>query len=235
MRSRYQLAKRAYLREINTIRSTYVLLLVGLISLVFVLHFRQVNGTGEVMTEHFKRKDYLLSAEVNSMPNKVPQVLKLKKQFLLINQLKQPYLFLAQRFNTYSYVFALMFPLCSIIAGILGFIIVKKGWDNLTNFYMKSTFLVFFFFSSLFGVLPQVYKTKENIAKNIQKYHEYNALEVEIYNFINDNKGYIAGHKFAQLDSVISGINESIKNKQDLFFDIDIEKVPKDLKPVLNN
>ena len=141
---------------------------------------------------------------------------------------------MAQRFNSYGYSFTIFFAIISIISDILGFLLIKKGWDNTESFYLKASLLIAFFCSTLFGILPNVFSTKENNKNNLTKYNYLGGLQLDIYDLVTDYRGFIKRNTIASLDSLnltISSITECIKENQDIYFDTYNDKVPTDIKP----
>lgn len=192
--------------------------------------FKQSNE----MKKYFKEKDSLMELTINSKKVEIPETIQLKKQFNFISKLKEPYIVTAKKYSSFNYSFSIFFTFFSILTGVIGFVIVKKGWDNVENFYLKTSFLISFFFSTFFGVLPKVLGNEENIKNNVTKYNYYSGLQLDIYTLLNDNKGYLRRNTRQSLDSLnleIYAITENIKENQDLYFNVFIDRVPKEIKP----
>jgi hypothetical protein len=186
------------------------------------------------MRKYFKEKDSLIGLNVNSKKVDVAEAIQLKKQFNIIEKMKEPYIVTAKKYSSFNYSFSIFFTFFSILTGVIGFVIVKKGWDNVDNLYLKISFLISFFFSTFFGVLPKVLGNEENIKNNITKYNFYSGLQLDIYTLINDNKGYLKRNTPQSLDSLnleILSITKNIKENQDLYFNVFIDRVPKEIKP----
>lgn len=188
------------------------------------------NNFAENINEQFKKKDAVIDKAVLGDTSKLPQKIKLKQQYAIAKETKKTYFLMAKSFNSYGYTFTMLLVLSSITSAALGFIVLKKGWDNTHDYYIKAAFIVSFFCTSLFGVLPKVFYNKENTKKNLDKYNYYSQLQIDIYELMQDNKGFIANGELKKLDSCITNINERIKANQDLYFDTDISHVPKDIK-----
>ena len=228
--SRYKLAKLAFEREISYIRVGFVLLLLatifGIFQLASVESAMAANKVGGFMSE----KDSIISASVHAEKSTSPQIVKLKQQYDYIAKIKKSYFYIGRKYNSYGYGFALMFALSSTISAILGFLLVKNGWDNTTSYYLKSSFLVFFFSSTLFGVLPNVFGNEKNANQNYARYNYYCGLQLDIYNLMIKKNEPAFLKKPDTLNHFIYEINNSIKNNQDIYFDTDLDKIPKNTK-----
>ena len=210
----------------------FVHTIVGVLFLFSVYKFQQ---TGDFINDTFKQRDIIIEKAIKADSSKLQEIQKLRELYFTISEIKKSYLFIAQRFNSYGYSFTLFLIIFSIIWGILGFLLIKNGWDNTDNFYLKSSFLISFFCSTLFGILPNVFNTKENTKNNLIKYNYYSGLQLDIYDLVRDNKGLIRRNTTASLDSLnltISSITRNIKENQHLYFDTYIDKVPTDIKPL---
>ena len=207
-----------------------VILLLGLIG-TFRFSTGTFNNFAENINTQFRKRDSIIEKTVLEDKSKLPQKTKLKQQYIIAKETKKTYFIMAKSFNSFGYAFTVLFVISSIASAALAFLVLKKGWDNTESFYLKSAFLIFFFSASLFGILPKVFYNKENTKNNLDKYNYYSQLQIDIYELMQDNKRYIADENYKKLDSCITSINERIKANQDLYFDTDISKVPKDIKP----
>ena len=66
----------------------------------------------------------------------------------------------------------------------------------------------------------------------MERYYYYNGLQIEIYDYLVDNQGFLGRKEYNKIDSFLSATNKAIKNNPDIYFDIDIDKVPKSIKPL---
>lgn len=228
---RLSIFKRAFQRDINIIRSSFVILL--LLSVFILLKFGEFEfgGSAKNIDKYFTQRDSIIDKAVFGDSSNLSQKIKLKEQYAITKEIKKAYFYMAQSFNSFGFSFTMVFVLSSISSAVLGFLVLKKGWDNTENFYLKSAFLVCFFSASLFGVLPKVFFNKENTKNNFDKYNYYSGLQMDIYDLIKDNRRYIIDGKLKSLDSCINIINANIKANQGLYFDTDISNVPKDINP----
>lgn len=226
--------KRAFNEDINILRISYVIFLITTIIGLFYLGLRKAKQPATSIVENFIQRDNIVENAIFSNISKLDMVNQLREQYCIIAEIKQSHLSMAQDFSSYEYASTGAFVVFSIISAILGFLLLRKGWDNTDNFYLKSSFLVVFFFSTLFGVVPSVYNNKANSKSNLAKYNYFSGLQLDIYELIKDNKGFIKRSTPQSLDSLniaITAITKGIKENQDLYFDISIEKVPTDIKP----
>lgn len=213
----------------------FVLFLFGVISFTFFKTEGQFKLAANVISETYKNRDALIEKAINAEKGTTKEILQLKEQYVIITEIKKSYLFIARSYSSYNYSFTIFFILFSIASGVLGFLLLKKGWDNTTSYYLKASFLLVFFCSTLFGVLPKVFDNKENIKNNLIKYNYYSGLQLDVYELIKDNNGYIkdgSQESLSKLNKKISEITKGIKDNQDLYFDIHIDKVPVDAKPL---
>ncbi|MFP5039949.1 hypothetical protein [Parasediminibacterium sp. JCM 36343] len=227
--------KKAFNKDINIIRVLFVALFVGSIGLSFWISKNKYAETAEVVKVAFKLRDSVIEKAILADTSKSQPITKLREQYFAIAEIKKPYFFMAQRFTSYGYTFTIFFALSSILSGILGFLLIKKGWDSTESFYLKASFLIIFFCSTLFGILPNVFNTKENTKNNLTKYNYFSGLQLDIYDLVKDNHGFIKRNTPGSLDSLnltISSITKSIKENQDLYFDTYIDKIPTDVKPL---
>ena len=208
----------------------FIVLLCLFVFILFKSNLDYYKEASDNIAKSLSAKDARIKAEIDGIVDTVAQMKKLKRQFGIIQEIKQPYFSMAMMYGKNGYAFTIVFAVTTLLTAVLSFIIVKKGWDNVTNFYLKSGFLVLFFFSTLFGVLQAVSNTRENTQKNISRYYFYNGLQVDLYDHIVDNPRYFELKQFAKIDTFLSIVNRQIKENPDIFFDIDIGKVPKTVK-----
>lgn len=223
--------KKAIKHDINILRTAFVVLL--LLSLFSLFKFGELafDSSAKNIDKYFNQRDSIIDIAVLNDTSNLIQIIKLKEQYAITKEIKKAYFYMAQSFNSFGFSFTMVFVLSSITSAVLGFLVLKKGWDNTENFYLKSSFLVCFFSASLFGVLPKVFFNKENTKNNLDKYNYYSGLQMDIYDLIKDNKRYVIDGNLKALDSCINIINVNIKANQDLYFDTDINNVPKDITP----
>lgn len=230
--------KRAFKSDIEIIRVVFVVGLVLSITTMFYTSEYMFRKTSKSLIDNFSKRDSTLEKAIMSEPNKIPAIAKLKDLYFTISHVKKSYLFMADRFNSYGYTFAMFFSFFSIVTAVLTFLILRQGWENTDSFYLKSSFLIAFFCSTLFGILPTVFSTKENTKSNLAKYNFLSGLQLDIYDLVKDNKAYIKTNtkeSLENLDKEILSITKSMKENQDLYFDIFIEKVPTSIQQPLGS
>ncbi|MES2554811.1 MAG: hypothetical protein V4604_01605 [Bacteroidota bacterium] len=217
----------------NIVHLLFVASLVTLIFIIYSFSKSQVEGSGKTIVSNFSTRDSIIKKAIDNTPSTIPQIRKLKDQYEITSSIKKTYLYMAQKYNAYEFAFTVVFTFCSIVSAMLAFLILKKGWDHTTDFYLKSSFVIFFFSTSLFGILPSVFNNTENTKNNLAKYNYYSGLQIDIYNLVEDNQHYIKDDSLHLLDRSISNLNVNIKENQDLYFGTSIDKVPRDIKPSL--
>ena len=223
--------KKAIKTDIDIIRTVFVALLLLGVFCLFKFGEFAFGGSAKHIDTYFNQKDSILDKAILGDTSNLSQKIKLKEQYAITKEIKKAYFYMAKSFNSFGFSFTMVFVIFSITSAVLGFLVLKKGWDNTENFYLKSSFLVCFFSASLFGVLPKVFFNKENTKNNFDKYNYYSGLQMDIYDLIKDNRRYILDGNLKALDSCINIINANIKANQDLYFDTDINNVPKDINP----
>jgi len=227
--------KKVFKNDTNILRVTYVIFLISIISYAFMSTAYKYRDNADIIIKSYEKRDSIIKEGVYSLKLQNPEFEQLKELYNMIAKIKEPYLYIAHTYTAFNYSFIIFFTIFSIISGILGFLILKKGWDNSDDYYLKASFLIVFFFSTLFGVLPKVFVTKENIKNNLVSYNYFNGLQLDIYDLARDNKGYFESENPASLDSLnteILSITEGIKVNQNLYFDIHVDKVPTEIKPL---
>ncbi|CAL2080854.1 hypothetical protein [Tenacibaculum sp. 190524A05c] len=226
--------KQLFPKNGNFLKSIFIIALILLGSISFYKTTSFFTVQADEMNGYFQDKDSIIEKTVFAYQSDKKEIKQLKEQFEILSLLKKPHLVTAKKYASFNYSFSIFLTLFLTITAILGFIIVKIGWDNVTSFYLKTAFLISFFFSSIFGILPKVLGNQDNIKNNLTKYNFYNGLQLDVYSLINDNKGYLERNTTQSLDSLnleILAITQNIKENQDLYFDVYIDRVPKEIKP----
>ncbi len=212
------------------LKISFTIFITLFVFLVYLYNLNFYNESADKIVQYFSRRDSLIQVEINSVSDTISQIRKLKSQYKIIQETKEPYLSIAQTYGSNGYAFTMVFALISILTGVFAFLIVKKGWDNTSNFYLRAGFLLLFFFSTLSGVIQAVSDTKENTRKNMERYYFYNGLQLDIHDYINDNQGFLNRDKSEKVDSFLTSLKNVMKNNPDIYFNIDIDKVPKSFK-----
>jgi len=175
--------------------------------IIYLISQSYFDHAGKKIEVHLKANDRYIATLIDSSDNHTIEYAKLKHLFVVNNELKNSFYTLADRFNTFdsTYTFSLIYS--SIIFGILGFLLLKKGWDNTESYYLKAAFLCFFFITSFFGIIPKVFQSELNYRKNYEKYNFFNAIQLDIFSLSQDNQRFFAN---GQMDSINVHINEII-------------------------
>lgn len=145
---------------------------------------------------------------------------KLKYQYYSSKYLKKYFMELAIIFNENYYKFSICFIVSSILLSISLFLIVQKGWSN-SSFFIKEFFLLSVFISSIYYFLPIVLNSQDNIRQNIEKVKIYQGIQLDILSYQN----IFDSLNRTQRDTVITNINNRIKNDYDFLISIDPSKV----------
>lgn len=221
--------------EGNAIKIGYIVFVTIIVSIAFITTIRMYDGVAETVVDIFEKRDVTIQEALDATTSNLREVAQLKEQFRMIADIKESYLYIFKTYSAYNYTFSGFFAFFSVLSGILGFLVLKGGWDNTKNYYLKATFIGVFFCSTLFGILPNVFATKDNIKNNLAKYNYYSGLQLDIYDLVNDNQGYIKRNTEGSLDTLnmkISEITKGIKENQSLHFEIHIDQVPTDIQPL---
>jgi len=190
----------------------------------------KTSATKEII-EKFREKDSLMAKQVSTLPDSLFQTRKLKSSFQIIQKIKEPYLGTAFIYGSNGYAYTMLFVFSSITTSLMTFWIVRKGWENIGSYYIRAGFILLLFTSTFSGVMQGVSDTKENTRKNIERYYFYNALQYDVLNQLNDNQGLFARKEYGKVDSFLNTLNIAIKSNADIYFNFEIDKVPKELKP----
>lgn len=219
----------------DVLKIGYIVFVTIIVSIAFITTIRLYDGAAEKVVSIFEKRDVTIQEALDATTSNLREVAQLKEQFRMIADIKESYLYIFKTYSAYNYTFSGFFTFFSVLSGILGFLVLKGGWDNTQNYYLKATFIGVFFCSTLFGILPNVFATKDNIKNNLAKYNYYSGLQLDIYDLVNDNQGFIKRNTAGSIDTLnmkISEITKGIKENQSLHFEIHIDKVPTDIQPL---
>lgn len=221
---------RAFNRDINVLRALFALSIFLIIGISFYFTTRAYDYTGALVSENFAKRDSLIKSSIINDSSKLVEVAKLKEQYLIIEPIKAAFLYNAVKFNAFGYSFTIFFAILAIATAILAFLLLRNGWEGTNNYYLKASFMIVFFSSTLFKIFPDVFDNKNNTKNNLSKYNYYFGLQIQIYDLIKDNQGFIKRNQQDSLNIFISTINKNIVENQDLYFDIYTDKIPNDIK-----
>lgn len=228
--------KKAFSGDMKWARVPYVLIILTIVYLMFskgIVPFYE--DAARDVRDALIEKDVVVEEGIKNMLFEGPEAYQIKEQYKITKELKDAYMMIAFHYSVYNYGFSIFFTIFSVITGILGFLIAKKGWDNSQNFYLRSSFLLSFFFSSLFGILPGVMNNEENIKTNLGMFHKLSGLQLDLYTLAKDNKGYCKANtkeSMIALNKEILMITAMIKEYENLYFDIKLEAVSQDFNPI---
>jgi hypothetical protein len=190
------------------------------------IRLKSYKTSGNIIDLYLDSGDGILTNAIAHDTSHHVQIQKLRQQHRITREMKEVYFYMAENYNRYGFAFTWLFAITSILTAIFGFLFIKKGWDNNNNDYLKIAFLICVFFSTLTGILPQVFNNKDNAQNNLSKYNYYSGVQMEIFDLFQDNSGYMRDGNLDKLDTCISAINKKIRENNDLYFDVSIEKVP---------
>lgn len=91
---------------------------------------------------------------------------------------------IASKYYYNYHALSMMLIISSIGLGLCTFLLAKKGWDNEQNDYVKITFVVSFFFSSMFGLFVSTLKMEENFQVNLDKYNAITKIQLDIHSYL---------------------------------------------------
>lgn len=205
----------------------FVASLIAFLAVTFISGLVGFHRTTAKVEALLMAKDSVIESAILKSTNTFPQIEKLKEQYIITRESKKAHLLMAKKYNSFQFTCHLLVIVCGVFSAMLLFLITKKGWDNIGNFYLKSSFLVFFLFGSLFGIIPEVFKNSENTKENYARYNSYSDIQIDIYDFIRNDQNNAAGDckNSEVLNAQISEINKRIKENQYLFFGTDIQKI----------
>lgn len=211
----------------NYLKIYFCSTLIIFLLLLFYVHLHMYESMADKLEIYMIKRDIIVRQAINTFSDSSTQIKNLKNEFLIIEQIKGPYLLMAKSATTMWYALTAMFTLTSVTTAIFTFLIAKKGWDNITSFYFKSTFIIFLLVSTYFGIAPIVFNNKETGKFNMQKYCFFNQQQLLIYNAIKTHK-IAKNSKATSLDSLVTKIDSNIQSNQDFYFDINQDKVEVD-------
>ncbi|MBL7847744.1 MAG: hypothetical protein JNL40_09775 [Cyclobacteriaceae bacterium] len=186
--------------------------------------------SAEKIDASFIRRDSIIQSALNLSDSNLAQIQKLKNQFVLINEIKQPHLFMAKSFSAFMFAFSIFLTAFSIGSAVIAAMVLKAGWTDSLNDYVKISMVIVFFYTTFFGVISNVVNTKESVKNNYAKYNQFTGVQLDIVGLLQDNKGLIGRKELDSLDFYIDRINSFIKENQALYFDTSDDKVPKEVK-----
>jgi hypothetical protein len=164
-----------------------------------------------------KIQDKIIQSSVNDTFYKATTI---KNQYYVSKQLKKYYMNMAVNYNNNYYRFSICFVVFTTLLTIILFLVAAKGWQN-TNNFLKALFLLTTLLASFYFFLPNVFNNKENLQNNLGKVIVFQKLQSNIISFSNT----LNQTDQRKVDSMITNINDTIKNNYNFIINIDPQKV----------
>jgi hypothetical protein len=160
--------------KVNIKYTLYALLQVGLVFAFFYIFRDAVKDRFEAALDNLEGAQNVIGtsksmADIYCGGPPCPAALQLLELNYFIGYRSGYYVEIASKYFYNYQACTMMLIVCSIGLGICTFIIAKKGWDNQQNHYLKISFVICFFFSTLFGLFVTSLKLDENFRANISK------------------------------------------------------------------
>ena len=152
-KTRFSIFKRALERDIEWVRVGFVVILFALVGTAFFgVTVPFYNDSARDVKGALLEKDSIIEKAIYKMPFTGKEAEQIKEQYEISREIKDSYMMIAFHYTVYNYAFSIFFTVFSVITGLLGFLLVKKGWDNTKNFYLRAAFLVSFFLSHSYNI-----------------------------------------------------------------------------------
>jgi hypothetical protein len=196
------------------------------IFLCFLMPYLLISNKTDLMVEGYKASDALIYSFVTKQQDSSLQFNTLKSTFQIINDHKLKLYDVMNTYYTLDTAFTLNFTYSSIIFGLLSFLTLKRGWDNVNNFYLKASFLIFFFLSSFFGLIIKVLNTEEIYVSNRIKIDNFSKMQIDILNLCQDTKGFKKANQPDSINFYTLQIINDVKANQDIFMKKRMEAMP---------
>ena len=180
----------------------------------------QFERQGSTFTQAILRVDTTQNAIIKNNNFKSSKLNVLNNLYQQVKILKMPYMRLAIKFYIYGSAFGIMLIYFSVISGIVAFLLVKRGWIESSNL-IKACSLTLFFGTSVYGLVPKVFKNMENTSKNIACFKSIHQIQFELFHVITKTDSL----SNAQIDSVSYRYSGIIPKIQDYINDIDTKHI----------
>jgi hypothetical protein len=207
-------------KEINQV----IVLALVFILFAFILHegsFKYMENKSSEMLVPIDSADVLQDKIIQSSINDTfYKASTIKNQYYVSKQLKHYYMDMAITYNNNYYRFSICFVVFTTLLTIILFLVAAKGWQN-SNIFLKTLFLLTTLLSSFYFFLPNVFSNKENLQNNLQKVIVFQKLQSNIISFSNT----LNESDRKKVDSMITNINDTIKNNYNFIINIDPQKV----------
>jgi len=87
----------------------------------------------------------------------------------------------------------------------------------------------------LFGLLPQVFNNDKHTSDNVRSYIYFNQLQYHLYDAVYNVSDSVSSNELVRIDSVVHEVNRNIATYEDIFLDINPEKVSGGIPDISNS
>ena len=197
---------------------TILIILCFVIFFFFMTSFRSIGfkHMANVMLTDIKNSDKVRDSLVNSYANVNNCTTALANQYKYIKNYKHQNVALAEQFEVYYYGFVLISIIGAVLAGLLGILIAKDGWQHQPK-STRAAFIGFVFCASFSGVCVKVFNNAENANKNVNQYFYFTNLQTNIYNVFGMPDSLNNRCADSTLVKVFNDNNENMKKKYEPF------------------
>jgi hypothetical protein len=143
---------------------------IGFFGFLIIIHFILFQGTisfYNAKSNHaftcYDTKDSLMNRHVQTDTSTQLYKETLKDLYFSTLKMRNTYNQFSVAFNVYQIAYSICLFYSAIILALLSFLVIKKGWDNTDNIYLKLAFLYFSGATSLFTFLPKVFNNDTNV------------------------------------------------------------------------
>ncbi|WP_420570877.1 hypothetical protein [Kordia sp.] len=142
----------------------------------------------------------------------------------IIQKHKQQHKVTFLKLYTYHFVSRKLFLVFSILSALIVFLITQNGWKE-TSFTVKTLFLIFTAFASLFGLSLSSFDQKVSIHKNGKAYINFDSLQKELINYCVTNAD-MKGDSITFV-KLYAGVSKKVTELHDFYLEFDEQTVDK--------
>ncbi|TAH04518.1 MAG: hypothetical protein EAZ16_05175 [Sphingobacteriales bacterium] len=168
------------------------------------------------------RSDYVTKKPFANLG--LQKVATIKTQYITLENLKSHHKELGKVYYSNYYTFTVLLTVSTILAAVLLFVIIQKGWED-TNALIKTLFFILFAISTFFGIMSVSLSQQENYENNFKQYILYDKVQTNIISFLGTSGKYDSLKNEPIIDSFIVSVNNDIKNYSQFFIKIDANKI----------
>lgn len=168
------------------------------------------------------RSDYVTKKSFANLG--LQKVATIKTQYTTLENLKTHHKELGKVYYSNYYTFTVLLTVSTILAAVLLFVIIQKGWED-TNALVKTLFFILFAISTFFGIMSVSLSQQENYESNFKQYILYDKVQTNIISFLGTSGKYDSLKNEPIIDSFIVSVNNDIKNYSQFFIKIDANKI----------